>query len=227
MPNSRDLIRTLENLDMSPQDVNLWREYLVQNDTVMQRFGAGEELDVGILRTKYGQPMYKAAETKISNAGQQVATLTWAVPSDGTHLMVMLNASTTRTGAPASSTAIQFNEDTASNYEWQYDIGIGGAQVSANSGNVAFIGVIDIAADNAPANTSGSAVIFIPGYNSSLFKNALCLTGRVDTSTPIGSVSETIYGWWKSTAKIRTVTIFDVNSSNYGIGSEFSLHIIP
>ena len=46
MTTSRDLLATLERLDMPPQDIQLWRNYLTQVDTVNQRFTGGDTLEI-------------------------------------------------------------------------------------------------------------------------------------------------------------------------------------
>lgn len=226
MPTHKDLVRTLEDLDMPHQDVMLWKKYLAKNDVVQKAFGGGDTLNIGRVNTKRKQWMYKAAETKIGNAGQQISTFTWTVPADGTHLMIMMNAGTDHAGTN-SKTSMRFNGDTGSNYEYQGDAGLGAVESASNSGNIANLLLIDIPGTGAPANTSGGAVIFIPHYNSDLFKTAHMLLGSVDTADPLPSYVAHIYGWWKDTSKIKTITIYDENGSDWSVGSVFSLYVIP
>lgn len=51
MPNSRDLLYTLERLEMPPEDVELWRQYLVGVDSAGSHFGGGDTLSVGSIET--------------------------------------------------------------------------------------------------------------------------------------------------------------------------------
>ncbi len=227
MPSSTDLIRTLEDLGMPLQDVNMWWQYLELTNSAIQNIPSDGDLVVETLTTKYGQPMFKAAETKIGNAGQQVSAFTWTVPSDGSHLEIRVSCASERS-ADVSVLGMRFNGDTGSNYERQFDIGLGSVPTSANSGNQTHIPVFSPVGDDADANSASPCVIFINNYNNSTLHTGVnIIAGRPDGSAPTSSLSGTIHGWWKNTAAIRTITLFDVNDEKWVVGSNFSLYVLP
>ena len=80
MPNSRDLLYTLERLEMPPQDVELWRQYLLGVDSVGSHFKGGDTLSIGSLEALTGSFQaslpHEAASLRFSSQSINDDTLT-------------------------------------------------------------------------------------------------------------------------------------------------------
>ncbi len=55
MTSARDLVRTLEDMRMPPRDVELWRQYLVLNDSANSHFSGGGDLEIAHLQAQSGE----------------------------------------------------------------------------------------------------------------------------------------------------------------------------
>ena len=128
-----------------------------------------------------------------------------SIPATYTDLLIKISARVTG-GAGVKDIAIQYNNDTASNYSYIELVGTG---ASASSGTATTTRHNTISPpDNTTANTFGNIDIYVSSYLSSTQK-----TASVDAVTENNSVSTDvqmrIQGWrWSGTSAITSIKIF-------------------
>ena len=169
--------------------------------------------------------MFKATELIIS-ADTVTDTLTWTIPPDGTHLMIMINAGSERSAA-VSGLQMRFNGDTGGNYGYQADLGNHETPTSTQAQAQTSMFLSSLAGDDNPLSSTNTVIVFVPSYNNDVLeKMPIMLAGK---SASDGSVSSVLMGmnYWNDTSAIRTITLFDENSEDWVVGSVFSLHVIP
>lgn len=153
------------------------------------------------------------ATTTLSSTASSV-TLS-SIPSTYTDLRLVATYGSNTTG---TLSYIRFNGDTGVNYSFTYLVGNGSAASSSRNTDVAQIGGV--------VNSFGSSSIpsmaqyDIMSYAGSTYKTVL--TQGSNDINGSGSVERGV-GLWRNTAAINSITIFDVNSRLYKIGSTFTL----
>lgn len=226
MPTANELVRTLKDLGMPPDDLQKWKTWMINKDEIAEKFGDGNTLRVGMIETDYGTPAFKVAET-IVEAGESLNSFTWIVPPHGTHLEIRADLASKRDTA-SSFLRIRFNDDTGSNYGWQWDGGSGESQGSWGTKESTSIGLLEVIGDDAVEFSTSSVAVFINNYNNSdLHKGLVSLGGRPDGDAPTDQMVVIVFGWWRSKDPIRTITLFDLNGEDWVEGSVFSLYVMP
>ncbi len=227
MPTGPEIAELLMPAGLTPSERQNTRDWFSRQDSVNSQFSGGNELEVDILKTKYGQSMFRAAQTKIANAAQQVSSFTWTIPSEGTHLEIRIDCASERTNL-TSPLSLRFNGDSGANYAAQADFSKGGTPEGETLVNRNQADIISIVGDDAVANSTSSVYIVINNYgNTNLHKGILTLSGIPGGSAPTDAVALNSFAWWKSTDAIRTITILDTLGENWTVGSIFSLYVLP
>jgi hypothetical protein len=153
--------------------------------------------------------------------GSNTATVTFsAIASTYKHLQIrMTNRDTSSSNIRPAG--IQFNGDTASNYQAHRIYG-DGASVSSDYLATSYI-QYKIPGNGALASVWSGAVLDILNYaNTTTYKTTRMLSGFYggNGSSEIGLYS----GNWRSTSAITSVSLIALNSNAFATGSRFSLY---
>lgn len=119
---------------------------------------------------------------------------------------------------------IQFNGDTAANYDYLTWAAFGSGSTNTLSTGQTSLHMGQIAGNTAAAGSMGTAIISILGYAQTTFhKEAMTQAGWVNSGTSV--VSEANSGAWRSTAAINAIKVF--NGSTWTDGTTISLYGRP
>lgn len=167
------------------------------------------------------------AKKMVITSENQAAAFTWSnIPNTGSTLLIITEIATDDTDDDATAAYMRFNGDTGANYDFQSMSGFGANAVCSWNTAQTGVGFMGISAQNAPASSASGGFCWIPHYNqSNLWKTYDCYYFRA-YDDPTGSCS-LVCGNWRSTAKINSITIYDINTENFAIGSVFSLYVYP
>lgn len=225
MPIGGDLVRTLEDLGMPPEDLQEWDRWLAQVDGRMKDTSPTSHLKVGMIETDYGLPQLKVAE-RIIKTGESLSTFTWTVPSYGTNLFLMINAGSQKSALP-STLCMRFNGDTGNNYGYQAMLGNHETPAATQLTGESKMNLSSLNGDDNALSSANAVIVWVPNYNNIVLeKMALNLAGRSTADNAVSSTG-TVMNYWTDTSAIRTITLFDINSEDWTIGSMFSLYVIP
>ena len=146
-----------------------------------------------------------------------------AIPSTYTDLVVRVTARTNY-GAISDYMQIYFNGSTAANYSDTTLWGDGASVFSLRNSNANLSEASTMSANNATANTFGSAEIYIPSYTASQNKPIGAFGVAESNTTSFGSSFGIVAdaSLWRSTAAITSITLDAYGT--YQIGSSFYLY---
>lgn len=154
--------------------------------------------------------------------GVDTATVTFsAIVGTYTDLVISVMGRSSAT-AQNDSVLVQYNGDTANNYDQQELRGVTSAATAGNNvaGGSAFLGFIPAA--TATAGFAGTIQSVISSYSgTTFFKEAITTNGTIDTT--IVTRVEAIWHQWRSTTAITSILIF-LPSANFKAGSSFTLY---
>ena len=154
-----------------------------------------------------------------------VSSITFAgIPQSGyQHLQIRGIARDARTGVIGDYMDMQFNSDTASNYNWHYLVGDGSSASAAAGANQSSISCYPVATASAASNVFGTFIIDILDYtNTSKYKTTKMLSGISNN----GSGAETIWffsGAWRNTNAINTIKLTP-GTPNFSEYTQFALY---
>ena len=118
---------------------------------------------------------------------------------------------------------LRFNGDLGANYDFEYCQGFNNTTTGSQNRAQTSILVGVLTASNATANCACSSTIDVPLYNRTVFfKTVNCLSGSV--SVVVNDFSQAIFGQWRSTSAVTSVTLFDGSTGNFIVGSGFFLY---
>jgi hypothetical protein len=128
------------------------------------------------------------------------------------------------TSATAIATSLRVNNDSGSNYDYQYQLGTNTTSAANRANGTAQILFGDAPAATAPANVFSYATMLVPNYASSSYNK----TAQIETNGKFGTGAGdqeivSISGNWRSTAAITRLTIIP-SSGNWDIGSRATLY---
>ena len=127
-----------------------------------------------------------------------------SIPSTATDLLVVLSA---RSSDTTTSCRIQFNGDTASNYNYLNLVGNGSTVTSQTTTTITFFSTVNgITPSGATASTFGNLSIYIPNYASSDAKTIS--QDSVDENNAASAVAMIQAGFWNNTAAITSINLF-------------------
>lgn len=140
------------------------------------------------------------------------------IPGGYRHLRLVLLARGD-TAAIAVQVNLRANGDAGSDYEGEYSYAVGTAVTATDPGlqSSGYLG--QIAAATAPAGACGLITATIPLYAGTTFRKVYTSDyGLTNADTTSGHVIDSVYGEWKSTAAITSLTIFP-SAGNFAAGS--------
>ena len=141
------------------------------------------------------------------------------------HLLVVAYA---RSDAATNSvlTNLQFNGDTAANYDTQRLIGSAATVVASESFAATSMTFGSIAANTAGANLFGASITFIPHYAGSANNKAAVSIAAQKNGTASGNMSSNVFaGFWRSNAAITRITLLPA-SGNFVAGTRVTLYAL-
>lgn len=148
------------------------------------------------------------------------------LPTTYAHLMLVIQGR----GDPAASTVnalLRLNNDSGAN---QYTYGVlnsTGSTASAtdNASATSFLAGV-IAAGTAAANLSGSALVWLPHYNSTTFIKRVQAYYSTQWGTGSGNLNHgLINGFWNSTAAVNRVTLL-ASSGSFVAGTRLTIYAL-
>lgn len=149
------------------------------------------------------------------------ATVTFSnIASTFNHLVVIFNGRFSDS-ATNENLLMRFNGDTASNYDWDFSNPSNFTGVAQTS-----IAVCTFPAANGTAKSISSGTIWIPEYaGTTFFKSIHSSGGFAFTLGSAGTYGiASIFGIWRNTAAITSVTFLDSGGGNFVVGSSFTLY---
>jgi hypothetical protein len=152
------------------------------------------------------------------------------IPQDQAALAVVLYARND-SAVTARGAYIRFNSDSAGNYDWQILVGQGpggsfGLVTAGESFAASQMAVGQIPAANAPANTFGPTIVFIPAYALvGPHKLAYGLSYEKHGTTANTTTMRGAGGHWRSGNAITSVSLIQLaGEGNFATGSRATLY---
>lgn len=181
---------------------------------IFNEFGAREDkykawtqfADAKINPASIGFPFQRIYENEIEI---DTASLTIPVPPEFTHLLVTGIGRTTATPGTAQEQSLNFtfNGDTATNYQWSAISSQNGLAVALDNNTQSNLPFGMFNTDNCAANSASSFFTFLPHYNGNFWKMCLSVIAGQKTTTPTGTETALMTGFWKNTDPIRTMEV--------------------
>jgi hypothetical protein len=173
--------------------------------------------------TRYSLPTsYESIATTTVGAGGSASVEFTSIPSTYTHLQVRAIAKNASTSTGYDFLFVQFNSDTASNYNTHYLEGNGTSALSAAATSTAYVYAGNCSRSNASYTSMfASSVIDILDYkNTNKFKTIRSLAG-IDYNGSGGVDFQS--GAWRSTSAITSIKLY-VGGANLSQYSHFALY---
>lgn len=140
--------------------------------------------------------------------GSTTASITFSSISGSYSALQVVMVARSDTAAANTALCVQFNGDTAANYDYSYMWAFQNAAASANFENATAnpqIGLI--AANTAPAGQPGSALLWLPLYAGTTFRKEWVCSGAMQDSDTARTFTTQQSGTWRSTAAITSITL--------------------
>jgi hypothetical protein len=169
--------------------------------------------------------MFALATISLTSAQSSVTFS--GIPTNYTHLQVRMLAQTNRGTVGRDAVGLQFNGDTASNYNSHGFYGDGSAiGVEANGTDV------EITLRNVGTTTTGSAyfgfIIFdVLDYSSTTKYKTVRFTGGVDVNGTVGGAGGTATfgsGLYMSTSAVNSINLMPGSGTTFSANSHFALY---
>ena len=142
-----------------------------------------------------------------------------------THLQLMIIGRSS-VGAASDNCVLRLNGDsTAAHYDWTSVRGNNAAASSNNGGTGdSSVGLLAVTANTATANYASLHLIDIPFYTTTtFFKPVYATTGTVTAQTAAGGNTNSMNGFWRSTAAVTQLTVV-LGTGNWMAGSTGTLY---
>lgn len=141
----------------------------------------------------------------------------------GIYLKLILDFNGATSNAASSQIDMQFNGDTGSNYDSQFDVILGSGRSAGGNTGMAEIQIFDISG-TAVTHSASTGTISIPGYaGTTFFKSANGSSQFALTSGP-GTVQYTASGQWRNQAAITSITFFVDGGGNFATGTTIAVY---
>ncbi len=147
------------------------------------------------------------------------------IPATHAHLLILGSLRSAQVGASAASAFMRFN-NSAVGYDFVHAlISHNAVLVTAEGINAAQMGIANITAGNAAANTFGAVEWLIPDYTDS----TKLVSARAGSQNVFAQVSTNIRvemggGTWRTAGPVNRVTLLLTGGNNYVAGSFASLY---
>lgn len=145
------------------------------------------------------------------------------IPQTFNHLQLIGMGKCSDTTNNESTVGIQFNNDTGSNYHFQF-INAQATTPAANDGILTYIYVFEFANSTSGnlANAAGSGTCFIPFYTNTTYNKTMhAITGATNTNAGYCGL---LTGYWANSANITSLTVIDIAGGNFLAGTKFCLY---
>jgi len=140
------------------------------------------------------------------------------------HLTLMIQARTDVAGT-IDNLQLQFNGDTAADYDFQSVNGNNATANASNSSGATSLQLCAVPGSTATrANSAGSCTIDVPNYSGTTFEKSEDARGGADDSTAANSFVGLKHGSWRSTAAITSIKIFPQAGTNLVTGTHITLY---
>lgn len=134
-----------------------------------------------------------------------------SIPSTYTDLILKISGRVTETGG-VQDIAIQYNNDTGSNYQYKELVGTGSSTSSSTSTTTRHNTIGN--ANDTTASTFSNIEIYIPNYTDSNQKLSSA-DAVVENNSPSTSTQLRLQAWkWSGTAAISTIKVYDPAGGN-------------
>lgn len=134
-----------------------------------------------------------------------------SIPSTYTDLVLKISGRVTETGG-VQDIAIQYNNDTASNYQYIELVGTGSSTSSGTSTTTRHNTIGN--SDSTTASTFSNNEIYIPNYAGSNQKSS-SVDAVVENNSASTSTQQRLQSWkWSGTAAISTIKVYDPAGGN-------------
>lgn len=165
---------------------------------------------------------YESIATVTVGAGGASSIDFTSIPATYTHLQIRGIVKNNSTSTTADANGLQFNSDTATNYNTHYIQGDGASAVSGGVANLNFIYAGYCARSNASYTSMfGVSVIDILDYaDTNKYKTVRTLSGVDMNGSGYSFFSS---GAWRSTSAITSIKLF-ISGNNYVQYSTFALY---
>ena len=152
--------------------------------------------------------------------GSAQSTITFNSFSGYTDLVLIGSVNTSTEGG---SVIMRFNSDSGTNYSQTFLYGNGSSAASGRGTSTSSIYVQGLAYGSpSAANTFAPFIANLQNYaNSTTYKTVITRATGLQSS---GGDVEAIVGLWRNTAAITSIVLSNNNSSNFSIGSTFTLY---
>ena len=169
------------------------------------------------------------AITQISQQllGSPAASVTFSSIAGTYNQLILYMVAAVSDSALTQNLLVQFNGDTGSNYDYEYHYGnaASGTDVVAGTDATTSILVPFLIGATAPANSAAAIRLEFPGYAQTTFKKTLNAQAGAQSGTSAGSFyTSTSTGFWRSTAAITAIKLFENGGGNFVTGSVFTLY---
>lgn len=146
-----------------------------------------------------------------------------SIPSTYKHLQIRITSKVTTGTGGLSGLGVQFNSDTASNYDSHYLAGTGSSVISGALTNFTYA-YTGYSTDNTTANNYSGFIMDILDYASTNKRKTIrTLQGIVEPSTN-NTYAQIFSSEWRSNSAITSIRVFDDGSKSFASGSRFSLY---
>lgn len=157
------------------------------------------------------------------------ATVTFASLGTFTHLEIRYSARSDKSAVTAEDLIIQFNSDTAGNYDTELlynSAATTAAAFEALAGTSGTIGFLPAA--TATANRAGGGVIQIYDYRGTTFDKVATSVVHAAQGTTTNTLQTRQFGvTWRNTAAITSIDLKLASGGNFVAGSKFTLYGLP
>lgn len=190
------------------------RQYLSEIDTNRQLVSTWQQINKKVSSSFLDLPIVTIKTKKFE---QNTTSETFDIPPDYNHLIIFC-AVETDNAAYYDFLHGQFNGDTGNNYAETYAGSINGAASNGQFLTRDDFGVSITTGSSATTGAMGSAILFIPHYNSNQWKTVIKLEGTVEYAASQMLIFNT-FATWKSTNPVRSIRVFPETGSNILSGS--------
>ena len=162
-------------------------------------------------------PTYeKIATTTLSSVANTVSFS--SITGSYTDLIVVASIRMDNASSGNQNTLIRLNDDSDSNYSWTYMLGDGSSASTSRTNNTNSFLVSSVGNDS--ANRYSSEIWHLNNYsNTTTYKTAL-----LRHSASYGNQVQAWLGLWRSTSAINKILIIGSSSTNFAVGSVFTLY---